>query len=61
MNETHAFIDSVLYDKPLVCRGNDGLQAELIAKAAKESFETKKPVKKLTEKHLGHSSNFFIV
>jgi myo-inositol 2-dehydrogenase / D-chiro-inositol 1-dehydrogenase len=45
MNETHAFIDSVLNDKPLVCKGNDGLQAELIAKAAKESLESGKPVK----------------
>lgn len=51
INETHAFIDSVLYDKPLVCIGNDGLQAELIAKAAKESFETKKPVKIKREKY----------
>ncbi|MFB5193534.1 inositol 2-dehydrogenase [Neobacillus sp. KR4-4] len=45
MIETHAFIDSVINDKPLVCVGNDGLQAELIAKAAKESLETGKPVK----------------
>jgi myo-inositol 2-dehydrogenase / D-chiro-inositol 1-dehydrogenase len=45
INETHAFINSVLYNTPLVCEGNDGLQAELIAKAAKESFETGKPVK----------------
>jgi myo-inositol 2-dehydrogenase/D-chiro-inositol 1-dehydrogenase len=45
MIETHAFIDSVLNDKPLVCVGNDGLQAELIAKAAQESFETGKSVK----------------
>ena len=42
--ETYAFIDSILHNKPLLCTGNDGLQAEKIAKAAKQSLEEKLPV-----------------
>lgn len=45
LEETHAFIQSVLYDTPLVCKGEDGLEAELIAEAAKASLLTKQPVK----------------
>lgn len=43
--ETHEFVNSILNDKPIVCTGYDGLQAELIAKAAQESLLTGKPVK----------------
>lgn len=45
ITETHSFIQSILYDKPIVCTGNDGLQAELIAKAAQESLISGQPVK----------------
>lgn len=44
ITELTCFIDSVANDAPLVCSGNDGLQAEKIAKAAKESFLSGKPV-----------------
>ncbi|MFD2133723.1 inositol 2-dehydrogenase [Pseudogracilibacillus auburnensis] len=42
--ETFAFIDSIQNDKPLQCEGNDGLQAELIAKAAKQSYIEGRPI-----------------
>ncbi|MFE5430559.1 inositol 2-dehydrogenase [Peribacillus simplex] len=45
ITETYAFIDSILTNKPLVCDGNDGLQAEIIAHAAAESRKTGLPVK----------------
>ena len=45
IRETYAFIDSILHNKPLCCTGNDGLQAELIARAAQQSLKTGKPVK----------------
>ncbi|MHA6259785.1 inositol 2-dehydrogenase [Sporosarcina sp. CAU 1771] len=45
IKEISCFIDSVATDAPLVCCGNDGLQAEKIAEAAKESFLSGKPVK----------------
>lgn len=44
ISETHAFIDAILNNKPLVCDGNDGLQAELIARAAQQSHEMGQPV-----------------
>lgn len=43
--ELACFIDSVANDAPLVCSGNDGLQAEIIAAAAKKSMLTGEPVK----------------
>ncbi|GKV65852.1 MULTISPECIES: inositol 2-dehydrogenase [unclassified Sporosarcina] len=43
--ETIAFIDSIQNDLPLVCSGFDGLQAEIIAKASKTSYEQGRPVK----------------
>lgn len=45
IDETRQFIDSVLHDRPLAVEGFDGLQAELIAKAAKESVKLGRPVK----------------
>jgi myo-inositol 2-dehydrogenase / D-chiro-inositol 1-dehydrogenase len=45
IQETLEFINSIFYNQPLLCEGNDGLQAELIARAAKQSFETGQPVK----------------
>lgn len=42
--ETNAFIDSIQQDQPLKCEGNDGLQAEIIAKAAKQSFKEGRPI-----------------
>ncbi|MGM0838473.1 MAG: inositol 2-dehydrogenase [Bacillota bacterium] len=52
VKETVAFIDSILHDKPPLCTGNDGYQAERIAKAAKESFETGKPVEIIVNQQL---------
>jgi len=43
--ETKSFIKAIQEDLPLICDGNDGLQAELIAKAAKQSYVEGKPVK----------------
>lgn len=43
--ELSCFIDSVANGTPLVCTGNDGLQAEKIAAAAKESLLSGLPVK----------------
>lgn len=43
--ETKAFIDCLIQDKEVLIDGFDGLQAELIAHAAKKSFEEKRPVK----------------
>lgn len=45
VKEVNAFIESILQNNPVLCTGNDGLQAERIAKAAKESYEIGKPVK----------------
>ena len=45
VEETRMFIDSVLYDRPLPVDGYDGLQAELIARAAKLSVQLGRPVK----------------
>lgn len=45
IEETQAFIEAVLYNKPLLVEGNDGLQAELIALAAKLSSQLGQPVK----------------
>ncbi|WP_342514889.1 inositol 2-dehydrogenase [Sporosarcina sp. FSL K6-1522] len=49
ITETYAFIDSILHNKPLLCTGNDGLQAEKIAKAAKQSLVERRPVKITSE------------
>lgn len=43
--ETRQFIDCLLYGKPLPVDGNDGLQAERIALAAKLSSQLRRPVK----------------
>lgn len=43
--ETKSFIKAIREDLPLICDGNDGLQAELIAKAAKQSYIEGVPVK----------------
>jgi myo-inositol 2-dehydrogenase / D-chiro-inositol 1-dehydrogenase len=45
IEEVSEFAKSLLEDQSVICSGNDGLQAERIAKAAKESFETGRPVK----------------
>ncbi|MCC3356860.1 inositol 2-dehydrogenase [Bacillus sp. REN16] len=42
--ELNAFIDSIVEKKPVLCNGNDGLQAELLAYAAKLSVKEKRPV-----------------
>lgn len=44
ITETKAFFDSIINDSPLLCDGNDGLQAELIAKAARQSYVEKRPI-----------------
>lgn len=45
VTEVNAFIDSILNDKPTLVNGNDGLQAELIAYAAKKSMQEDRAVK----------------
>ncbi|MGO4106900.1 inositol 2-dehydrogenase [Paenibacillus sp. YAF4_2] len=45
VEETRMFIGSVLHNHPLQVEGNDGLQAELIALAAKQSAKLGRPVK----------------
>ncbi|MUT65773.1 inositol 2-dehydrogenase [Paenibacillus sp. NEAU-GSW1] len=45
IEETKMFVDSVLYNRPLPVEGFDGLQAELIARAAKQSAKLSRPVK----------------
>lgn len=45
VEETRMFIDSVLHNRPLPVEGFDGLQAELIALAAKQSAKLGRPVK----------------
>lgn len=45
VEETRMFIDSVLHNRPLPVEGFDGLQAELIAVAAKLSVKLGRPVK----------------
>ncbi|WP_338450631.1 inositol 2-dehydrogenase [Niallia oryzisoli] len=44
VNEVNEFISVCLKDEAVSCNGFDGLQAERIAKAAKQSFETGVPV-----------------
>ena len=44
IEEITQFAKALQEDKAVVCSGNDGLQAERIAKAAKESFLTGRPV-----------------
>ncbi|WP_062234568.1 inositol 2-dehydrogenase [Fictibacillus sp. FJAT-27399] len=44
IDEVSEFAEAILYDKPVVCSGFDGLQAQRIAKAAKKSLETGVPV-----------------
>lgn len=43
--EVKMFIESLLNNQPIICSGNDGLQAERIAHAAKESLRLRKPIK----------------
>jgi myo-inositol 2-dehydrogenase/D-chiro-inositol 1-dehydrogenase len=45
IEETKIFVDCVLKDKDIPVDGNDGLQAELIAHAAKKSWLEKRPVR----------------
>jgi myo-inositol 2-dehydrogenase/D-chiro-inositol 1-dehydrogenase len=45
VEETQMFIDSLVNGAPLPVDGNDGLQAERIALAAKLSYRLKRPVK----------------
>ncbi|SFL65560.1 myo-inositol 2-dehydrogenase / D-chiro-inositol 1-dehydrogenase [Paenibacillus sp. 1_12] len=45
VEETQMFIDCIVNDKPLPVEGNDGLQAERIALAAKLSSQLGRPVK----------------
>jgi myo-inositol 2-dehydrogenase/D-chiro-inositol 1-dehydrogenase len=44
VNELKAFVESILQNKPVLCNGDDGLQAEILAYAAKLSWEEKRPV-----------------
>jgi myo-inositol 2-dehydrogenase / D-chiro-inositol 1-dehydrogenase len=55
IKETNEFIDSLLYDKEVPVDGNDGLQAELIAHAAKKSLREGRPVK-ISEMNIRQSS-----
>ncbi|GED17165.1 inositol 2-dehydrogenase [Aneurinibacillus migulanus] len=50
IEEVKLFVECILHDKDTVVNGYDGLQAELIAYAAKKSWEEKRPVK-LAEFH----------
>lgn len=43
--EIHSFADSILNNKPIVCTGEDGYQAELLAHAAKISKAENRSVK----------------
>ncbi|MFC3884578.1 inositol 2-dehydrogenase [Bacillus songklensis] len=45
IEEVTQFAKALLENQEVICCGNDGLQAERIAKAAKESFVTGRPVK----------------
>lgn len=45
MDEVAAFAEAIACNKPVVCTGFDGLHAERIAEAAKESLRTGLPVK----------------
>lgn len=44
IQEIQDFFRSILYNEPILCRANDGLQAERIAQAAKESLLSGRPV-----------------
>ncbi|AIM16961.1 oxidoreductase [Bacillus sp. X1(2014)] len=45
IDEVKEFVAAILENKPIICSGFDGLQAERIARAAKKSLETGVPVK----------------
>ena len=45
ISETQQFIEAIQNDTDVVCSGFDGLQAELLARAAKLSVETGRPVR----------------
>ncbi len=45
ISEIEQFVAAIVNDTEVVCSGNDGLQAELIAEAAKKSMETGQSVK----------------
>ncbi|MBT2658582.1 inositol 2-dehydrogenase [Bacillus sp. ISL-18] len=44
IDEVNEFVTAILKNQEVICSGYDGLQAERIAKAAKESLETGAPV-----------------
>lgn len=44
IQEVRDFVRSILFNEPIVCNANDGLQAERIARAAKESLVCRHPV-----------------
>ena len=44
IDEVNEFVTSIVKNKPVICSGVDGLQAERIAKAAKKSLDTGAPV-----------------
>lgn len=44
VHEVNAFVESIIKNESTLCNGNDGLQAELIAKAAKQSYLEGKPI-----------------
>ncbi|ULT56722.1 inositol 2-dehydrogenase [Neobacillus drentensis] len=44
IDEVNEFVTAILKNQEVICGGYDGLQAERIAKAAKESLETGAPV-----------------
>lgn len=45
LKETQSFIESIFQNKPVAVDGNDALQAELIACAAKRSLQERRPVR----------------
>lgn len=45
IEETNVFIDTIMHNKPLLANGYDGLQAEIIAHAAKLSLQVARPVR----------------
>ncbi|SFJ88184.1 inositol 2-dehydrogenase [Thermoflavimicrobium dichotomicum] len=57
LEEVKSFIESVLEDRPVLVDGHDGLQAEMIAHAARRSWLEKRPVK-LSELQNDDERNF---
>ncbi|MGG1678186.1 inositol 2-dehydrogenase [Neobacillus sp. NRS-1170] len=56
IDEVKEFAASILENKPVMCDGFDGMQAERIAKAARQSLETGAPVKL---EQVGHSASIY--